>query len=56
MWKFEQWAEDHGEHVGYCRIHKQKVLDSCDQCEEDSPEEVDGDWGFQLVKNEGEQA
>ena len=30
----EQWAEDHGEHVGYCRIHNQQVLDSCELCED----------------------
>ena len=30
----EQWAEDHGEQVGYCRVHHQRVLDICDLCEE----------------------
>jgi len=29
----EQWAEDHGEHVGYCTVHQQKVLDSCELCD-----------------------
>ena len=31
----DQWAEDHGEHVGYCAVHHQKVLDSCDKCEDE---------------------
>ena len=31
----EEWADDHGEHVGYCRTHQQRVLDSCDQCDEE---------------------
>ena len=30
----EEWAEDHGEHVGYCRTHQQRVLDSCGACNE----------------------
>ena len=30
----EQWADDHGEHIGYCNVHHQKVLDTCDLCEE----------------------
>ena len=31
----EQWAEDHGEHIGYCRTHNQRVLDSCELCDID---------------------
>jgi hypothetical protein len=38
----EQWAEDHDEHVGYCRVHHQRVLGSCEECEDD--EEHDCEW------------
>jgi hypothetical protein len=28
------WAEDHGEHVGYCSVHRQRILDSCELCDD----------------------
>jgi len=32
----DQWAEDHGIHVGYCNRHKVKVWDeTCDECEDE---------------------
>jgi len=38
----DQWAEDHGIHVGYCNRHKVKIWDeTCDRCmeeEHDIPE------------------
>ena len=31
----DQWAEDHGIHIGYCNRHKVKVWDeTCDYCEQ----------------------
>ena len=32
----DQWAEEHGIHVGYCNRHKVKVWDeTCDRCLEE---------------------
>ena len=31
----DQWAEDHGIHVGYCHRHKVKVWDEyCEDCDD----------------------
>jgi hypothetical protein len=29
------YEERYGEHVGFCRVHRQRVLGSCDDCEQD---------------------
>ena len=31
----------YGEHVGFCRVHRQRVLGTCDLCEDDDYEESD---------------
>ena len=31
----DQWAEDHGEDVGYCSRHRSQVLETCDKCEDE---------------------
>ena len=36
----DQWAEDHGIHVGYCHRHKVKVWD--EYCEDCDKEDADG--------------
>jgi len=33
-------AEELGETIGYCNIHKMSVLDSCELCEENAKEEA----------------
>jgi hypothetical protein len=35
------YEERYGEHVGYCRVHRQRVLGSCDDCEDDPRENFD---------------
>ena len=34
MVSIDQWAEDHGIHIGYCRRHRIKVDETCDRCED----------------------
>ena len=39
MFEFQkdEWAEDHGIHVGHCNIHNVKVWDEdCEECERES--------------------
>ena len=31
------YEERYGEHVGFCRVHHQRVLGTCDDCEQDDP-------------------
>jgi len=35
----EEYEERYGEHVGYCRVHHIAVLDTCQLCEDDAPEQ-----------------
>jgi len=42
LYNSRERAEELGEHVGYCRIHKQSVLDNhCELCEDDNRAEID---------------
>lgn len=48
----DQWAEEHGIHVGYCNHHKAKVWDeTCDECDERIP---DDDEAYTIAEAEGE--
>ena len=40
----EEYEERYGEHVGYCRVHHIRVLDTCQACEDD-------DANFQEAEN-----
>jgi hypothetical protein len=42
---YRDYEERYGEHVGFCRIHKQRVLGSCDDCEDDARENYDHEPG-----------
>ena len=35
----EEYEERYGEHVGYCTRHHIRVLDTCQACEDDVPEQ-----------------
>ena len=35
----EEYEERYGEHVGYCTRHHITVLDTCQACEDDTPEQ-----------------
>ena len=41
----EEYEERYGEHVGYCRVHHIRVLDTCQACEDD-------DANFQEAENQ----
>ena len=38
------YEERYGEHVGFCRIHRQRVLGTCALCEDDAHEEASCDY------------
>ena len=56
----QEYEERYGEHVGYCRVHHIRVLDTCQECEDDAPEQCaqchafDDEWDYTWAEIDGE--